>query len=87
VRPKRYLWGLFALFLVGCASRPVEVPDQVVTQPNEDREESVEEVLAPLPDFGPAPELQNKIWLNTDEPLQLADLRGQVVLLDMWTFG
>ncbi len=40
-----------------------------------------------LPVIRPAPELQNEVWLNTDQPLRLADLRGQVVLLDMWTFG
>ncbi len=40
-----------------------------------------------LPDFGAAPELQGDVWLNTDMPLRLADLRGKVVLLDMWTFG
>ena len=43
--------------------------------------------VAPLPDLGPAPELLNEVWLNVDEPLRLADLRGQVVVLDMWTFG
>ena len=41
----------------------------------------------PLPDLGPAPELTNQVWLNTDDPLRLADLRGKVVLLEMWTFG
>ena len=40
-----------------------------------------------LPDLGEAPELTNEVWLNTTEPLRLADLRGQVVLLEMWTFG
>jgi hypothetical protein len=40
-----------------------------------------------LPDFGPAPELTNNIWLNTPQSLRLADLQGQVVLLEMWTFG
>lgn len=40
-----------------------------------------------LKDYGPAPELTNQVWLNTDQPLRLADLRGDVVLLDMWTFG
>jgi thiol-disulfide isomerase/thioredoxin len=43
--------------------------------------------VAPLlQDYGPAPELENEIWLNSDAPLRLADLRGQVVLLEMWTF-
>lgn len=40
-----------------------------------------------LPDLGPAPELQNTVWLNTDAPLRLSDLRGRVVGLEMWTFG
>ena len=40
-----------------------------------------------LEDLGPAPELTNTTWLNTDQPLRLADLRGKVVLLEMWTFG
>lgn len=44
-------------------------------------------VRAALPDYGPAPEFTNSTWLNTDRPLRLADLRGRVVALDMWTFG
>ncbi len=40
-----------------------------------------------LKHFGPAPELTNTIWLNVPAPLRLADLRGQVVLIDMWTYG
>ncbi len=42
---------------------------------------------ASLPDLGPAPELTNDTWLNVDAPLRLADLRGKVVALEMWTFG
>lgn len=42
---------------------------------------------ASLPDLGPAPELTNTTWLNVDSPLRLADLRGKVVGLEMWTFG
>ncbi|HUV71698.1 MAG TPA: thioredoxin-like domain-containing protein [Clostridia bacterium] len=34
-----------------------------------------------------APEFpKNSIWLNSKKPLSLADLRGQVVLLDFWTY-
>ena len=43
-------------------------------------------MVVSLPDLGPGPELRNEVWLNTDQPLRLAELRGKVVLLDMWTF-
>ncbi len=35
---------------------------------------------------GTAPELSSQVWLNS-EPLQLADLRGKVVMVEFWTFG
>ena len=40
-----------------------------------------------LPDLGAAPEWNNTTWLNRDAPLRLRDLRGNVVALEMWTFG
>ena len=40
-----------------------------------------------LPDLGPAPEIANEVWLNTDRPLNLASLKGEVVLVEFWTFG
>lgn len=40
-----------------------------------------------LSDYGIAPELLGSAWLNTDQPIRLRDLRGQVVLLQFWTFG
>jgi hypothetical protein len=43
-------------------------------------------LLAGLQSYGSAPELQNEVWLNS-EPLNLADLRGQVVMVEFWTFG
>jgi thiol-disulfide isomerase/thioredoxin len=42
--------------------------------------------MSSLPDYGPAPELKNEVWLNTDKPMPLSSLRGKVVLLEMWTF-
>ena len=55
--------------------------------PNVEQEPNMEVEQVVLPNLGPAPELQNEKWLNTNGPLRLADLRGSVVLLDMWTFG
>jgi thiol-disulfide isomerase/thioredoxin len=43
-------------------------------------------VLAPYPVYGPAVELRDQVWLNTDTPPRLANLRGQVVLLEFWAF-
>ncbi|MCD6424200.1 MAG: lipoprotein [Anaerolineales bacterium] len=40
-----------------------------------------------LQNLGPAPGLENEVWINSDEPLRLVDLQGKVVLLEMWTFG
>ncbi|MBA3246692.1 MAG: redoxin domain-containing protein, partial [Pyrinomonadaceae bacterium] len=35
-----------------------------------------------------APELTgHRGWLNTEQPLSLAALKGKVVLLDFWTYG
>lgn len=48
-------------------------------------------ILAQLKDRGAAPELNNKVWLNTESfgggPLQLTDLRGNVVIVEFWTYG
>jgi hypothetical protein len=63
---------LLALISVGCSM----VPNQAETL-----------YSGELPDLGPAPELTNDVWLNTDQPLRIADLQGQVVLIDMWTYG
>jgi thiol-disulfide isomerase/thioredoxin len=72
-----FLFGWIAFLLFGCAAQ------QKDTQPLD----SSMSKLAPLPDLGPAPELANETWLNVDAPLRIADLRGKVVIVEMWTFG
>jgi thiol-disulfide isomerase/thioredoxin len=74
---KRLIYGLLALVFFGCSAPQKEV------QP---MDFSVLKQKA-LPDLGSAPELTNDTWLNVDSPLRLADLRGKVVLLEMWTFA
>jgi thiol-disulfide isomerase/thioredoxin len=71
---KFLLTGLFIFTLIGCTLATS------TTQP-------AGADPASLPDLGPAPELTSDTWLNADAPLRLADLRGQVVGLEMWTFG
>jgi len=63
---------LFGLFAAACSVLP---------------EGSLSGSTLQLANLGQAPELANATWINTEESLRLADLRGQVVLLDMWTFG
>ena len=58
-----------------------------LTTPTSTRNSTENIMGSTLPDLGEAPELTNDVWFNTDTPLRLADLRGKVVLLDMWTFG
>jgi thiol-disulfide isomerase/thioredoxin len=74
---KRWILGLITLFLFGCAARST----------TQEQSESAMQTSASLPDLGPAPELTNDIWLNVESPLRIADLRGRVVIVEMWTFG
>jgi hypothetical protein len=73
-------WPLFLLtfLLFSCTSK---------SAPNVAPPSTLPATRSSLPDLGEAPELTNEVWLNVDQPLRLADLRGRVVLIDMWTFG
>jgi len=75
-------WALTGLALLASACSPIS---QIPTTPAPGAK-STPVVRASLSDYGVAPEIQNTVWLNTPAPLRLADLRGQVVLLNMWTF-
>jgi len=83
---KRLWFALFILFLAACSTSPQSsVPQSATPAPQGDS--NLQSQVSALKDLGPAPELANEVWLNTDSPLRLADLRGKVVLIDMWTFG
>jgi thiol-disulfide isomerase/thioredoxin len=95
---KAWWLGWLAILLVGCglaAGRPEQRAEVDAAVAQKATEKPVEQPATPLPpavaqaglpDYGPAPELENSVWLNVDHPLRLQDLRGKVVLLDMWTF-
>jgi hypothetical protein len=77
----RRLW-IYILLLLGfsaCGTVAAPEPEIETAEPTA--------TTASLPDLGPAPELTNEVWLNVDASLRLADLRGKVVALEMWTFG
>jgi len=82
---------LTIIFISGCANQAAPQPEQLQTEDMlvkpSTPEVATSRTVAKLPDLGEAPELTNEVWLNVDQPLRLANLRGQVVLLDMWTFG
>ncbi len=75
---KRWWMLLMVLILAGCSG---------MTSLNMNQEEGIQQTGMPvLQDYGPAPELENEVWLNTPTPLRLKDLRGKVVVVEMWTF-
>ena len=85
---RRYWQGILAFILAGCAALPKDAQTEPVIGPGQMNFPQKEEPYrSNLDDLGPAPELTNEVWLNTETPLRLADLAGKVVLLDMWTFG
>lgn len=89
---KRWMFGLGVFLLTACAGfSGINRTNQDSSSSELDNRPAVgaatQSVEVKLENFGRAPELTNEVWLNTDQPLRLADLRGKVVLLDMWTFG
>lgn len=92
---KRLLFGLLIFALAGCAPAQTDVSQSADATQEEVSVEPFDSTqgvpampkLTSLPDLGPAPELTNDTWLNVDSPLRIADLRGKVVIVEMWTFG
>jgi thiol-disulfide isomerase/thioredoxin len=81
---RSWIYGLLVLGLVACSAAGNSLPAE---EPTVSASPRAQFDPPSLPDKGPAPELTNIVWLNADQPLRLADLRGKVVALDMWTFG
>lgn len=97
----RKLLLVIAVLLVGCTLGDEQVLNETMQDliSDENVEPDNKQALNPtsqtvvetqpsnsLPNLGPAPQWTNQVWLNTDQPLLLADLNGKVVLLEMWTF-
>ena len=65
--------GVFASLIYGCFAGPAALAQDRIMRDETGRIRAA--------DFAKADG-----WLNTDRPLTLKDLRGQVVLLDFWTY-
>jgi hypothetical protein len=76
-------WLALGLGLVACATSGEPAAEE---EPTDSPTATTHSTLV-LPDLGPAPDITNEIWLNTERPLNLDALRGQVVLVEFWTFG
>ena len=95
--PRRWLFFLLLmsmpLGLSGCvASQAIEAAAEQAAMANDPILSPTPTLAAAptmalnLPNQGPAPELANDTWINS-EPLRLADLRGNVVIVEFWTYG
>ena len=82
---KYWLILLLVLPLVACSSQAQPESKIEPEAQSDPGPQSDPEIVSNF--YGPAPELTNEVWLNTDTPLRFADLRGSVLLLEMWTFS
>ncbi|MEM7116878.1 MAG: hypothetical protein AAF614_30890 [Chloroflexota bacterium] len=84
--------AVFTLILAACSSTTTESDPaaesvDILASGTIEPEPTSEPVQLELPNLGQAPEWDNDVWINTDEPLTVASQRGKVVLLEFWTFG
>ena len=90
---RQFSWPIVVLFLAGCSAvgsgslTQSGLVSSTAVQSSADENGAQRTPQIALYDYGPAPELSNDVWLNTDQPLRMANLRGKVVLIDMWTYG
>ena len=100
--PRLLTAALLVPLLAGCVMQPATLPkleELPMEQAAQVEADAAAQGLTPeqklildgLRNNGPAPELTNEVWLNTEPfgggPLQLADLRGKVTIVEFWTYG
>jgi thiol-disulfide isomerase/thioredoxin len=78
---------VFALAGFGVLLGQASAQQPASTEPAASTTAEVNEYRSALPDYGPAPEIQSAAWVNSDSPLRLTGLKGNVVLVEFWTFG
>lgn len=79
----RMMW----LFTLIAGSLTLNACSRADVDPVESSTEISKKPKLALEDLGAAPELENDVWLNVDKPIRISELRGNVILLDFWTFG
>lgn len=88
-----FAWCIVVLLLAGCSVFSNGSFAQMGLDSGSEFQDPVDDLNAQptvqmvLQDCGMAPELRNDVWINTDQPLRLTELRGKVVLIDMWNYG
>jgi len=85
---KTVLFILSIVILSACSPKPESsVQSEAIQAPIVSTAAGQPEMKSSLPDLGLAPELTTEVWLNTPMPLRISDLKGNVVMLEMWTYG
>jgi uncharacterized protein YceK len=84
MRMRYLLLGITVLVLVsacsGITGGDSSIQGKAIKSPNKTHEVEISH-------YAIAPELVQSVWLNTDTPLKIKDLLGNVVLIDFWTSG
>jgi thiol-disulfide isomerase/thioredoxin len=84
---KTFLILLILAILTACSPQTIAIVQTDIPLEENSTVTGQTDVKSALPDLGLAPELDTKVWLNSPTALTLSHLKGEVVLLEMWTFG